>query len=1172
MTSLVTDNGDTDDASSAYAYIFVCNNQTEQRCLQGLLGSPSKDFKKMKDTIADDTMLFLFNFSSKKLFGPFHKHGKIQMNIDPVAWTGFKQGKKQPPPKKKKSRFPAQVRIKSWASKNNFLTSATPFRVTDIRVIPKGGGAIMRNTISTPLKVLLDSQKRAAETGPDSMVLLKKQQSNKHDAKESVLKDTTTAGNNNTKKNITLQELREQRAAAAAIPVETTKKSEKKKKSVNKESFKWIDALSSKTQNLLIKEMQELSLLHGTLDTPVVTKIFQKTFSLKKNDVPQYFSWFDSQKCKFAWSGTACKFGNKCRYIHPLNPTKKINSKVFTNSTSNVVAQEKENLSEKPSKSKKKKNKKKNTTTKKNNKDTKTKQKNKNSKKVNNDTTASHVTDVFSHIGNEIGTAMIATTEDNFEEEVGDNLELEYDPENPDGIINELKSMFHEGEITLVMFEETLEELVEEKIITRPQLRYHVDSLLNDTARKNAPRDSKPPVVTAIPEKKKENTWKCPSCTFENTWQDIKCSMCLRTNPEKLVKSVKEKLNSPSDSFNNNNNVNRGSKQNERLISRTNSNNPQMFKVDQISKNKKKKKQSPSSSRLRTEAKAFVPKGFKPKKQLTAKQIQNRVYNRRQEIVRQDRTIHNLKKKCLKKMIEYFNEPARRKRRKKLKSKMAKMAKHRKKRLVHNMFSNWKKWMETDDFLASKRKRQEEEANRLAAEKKRELEEEEEMKRELESKRAKLEAAKIAAEEKERKKIENRRKKKEARLRRRREKRDNTANFMLPLLYATCVGNIESVLKEDDAVSSIFQLFVTSNQALETSYQQMIKESEKSEEFSKPKAETESEKKNQATLIYFNAGLLCSDLLEIFQMAYEYGIKNDNTNRKGGGTDNNVQFIPKYKVECYLMELNKLVDIEFTYTEFEELREIGKIDDVSNTEKINIINSMIKKRREEEKRIAEARRQKAIKKAIEAEKKRIREEQKAKDDAERRKMEAERRRIERERRRKEKIAEEKERQRRMKEAKARAKAAKRERQRRQHQFFDFEEDMADAFFEEMFRRRFAGSFFFGNRGFGGGHYYDPGEENREKLKKKKLAAYELFELPDEASEADVNRAYKKKALRYHPDKWNERLGISKEEGMEKFKMFSNARDDILAYNDEIAEDERDEDNSGKTYKHGYDDY
>ena len=131
---------------------------------------------------------------------------------------------------------------------------------------------------------------------------------------------------------------------------------------------------------------------------------------------------------------------------------------------------------------------------------------------------------------------------------------------------------------------------------------------------------------------------------------------------------------------------------------------------------------------------------------------------------------------------------------------------------------------------------------------------------------------------------------------------------------------------------------------------------------------------------------------------------------------------------------------------------------------------------------------------------------------------------------------------------------------------------ADAFFEEMFRRRFAGSFFFGNRGFGGGHYYDPGEENREKLKKKKLAAYELFELPDEASEADVNRAYKKKALRYHPDKWNERLGISKEEGMEKFKMFSNARDDILAYNDEIAEDERDEDNSGKTYKHGYDDY
>ena len=66
---------------------------------------------------------------------------------------------------------------------------------------------------------------------------------------------------------------------------------------------------------------------------------------------------------------------------------------------------------------------------------------------------------------------------------------------------------------------------------------------------------------------------------------------------------------------------------------------------------------------------------------------------------------------------------------------------------------------------------------------------------------------------------------------------------MLPLLYATCIANVESVLEENAAFSNVFQLFVTSNQALEASYQQMVIESEKAEEFSIAKAETESEKK-----------------------------------------------------------------------------------------------------------------------------------------------------------------------------------------------------------------------------------------------------------------------------------------------------------------------------------------
>ena len=148
----------------------------------------------------------------------------------------------------------------------------------------------------------------------------------------------------------------------------------------------------------------------------------------------------------------------------------------------------------------------------------------------------------------------------------------------------------------------------------------------------------------------------------------------------------------------------------------------------------------------------IVPKGCEPKKVLSAKQLQARIYNRRQELIRQNHELRSLKKKCFKKMIEDFNEPARCKRRKKLKFGITKMAKHRNSRVVQSSFNNWKKLVESDDFLALKRKRQEEEAKLFA-------EEEEEMKRELELKRAKLKAAEIAAEEEEKQRLENRGKK-----------------------------------------------------------------------------------------------------------------------------------------------------------------------------------------------------------------------------------------------------------------------------------------------------------------------------------------------------------------------------------------------------------------------------
>ena len=38
--------------------------------------------------------------------------------------------------------------------------------------------------------------------------------------------------------------------------------------------------------------------------------------------------------------------------------------------------------------------------------------------------------------------------------------------------------------------------------------------------------------------------------------------------------------------------------------------------------------------------------------------------------------------------------------------------------------------------------------------------------------------------------------------------------------------------------------------------------------------------------------------------------QNGNKTREGGSNNNDQRFIPKYKIECYLMELNKVVDFE----------------------------------------------------------------------------------------------------------------------------------------------------------------------------------------------------------------------------------------------------------------------
>jgi len=94
---------DSDDPSATVrtgnenGYVFLCNNRTQNECANlKLLGSPDKEFDHMKHTIKQDTQLFLFNFQSWKLLGPFVAIDEPKQNIVPSAFM---------------RRFSAQVRV-----------------------------------------------------------------------------------------------------------------------------------------------------------------------------------------------------------------------------------------------------------------------------------------------------------------------------------------------------------------------------------------------------------------------------------------------------------------------------------------------------------------------------------------------------------------------------------------------------------------------------------------------------------------------------------------------------------------------------------------------------------------------------------------------------------------------------------------------------------------------------------------------------------------------------------------------------------------------------------------------------------------------------------------------------------------------------------------------------
>ena len=87
-----------DENTSVSAFVFVCNNRTEQECLQsGIFANTRNSFKMTKDNIGPGTIIFLINFESKMIRGIFQALCRPALRINQRVSFG--------------SRFPVQVRV-----------------------------------------------------------------------------------------------------------------------------------------------------------------------------------------------------------------------------------------------------------------------------------------------------------------------------------------------------------------------------------------------------------------------------------------------------------------------------------------------------------------------------------------------------------------------------------------------------------------------------------------------------------------------------------------------------------------------------------------------------------------------------------------------------------------------------------------------------------------------------------------------------------------------------------------------------------------------------------------------------------------------------------------------------------------------------------------------------
>jgi len=70
-------------------YLFMCNNATLRECeSRRLLAAPEGELARMQRSITGDTQLFLLNFQTSMLMGPFVARGSAAHDIEPGAFNG----------------------------------------------------------------------------------------------------------------------------------------------------------------------------------------------------------------------------------------------------------------------------------------------------------------------------------------------------------------------------------------------------------------------------------------------------------------------------------------------------------------------------------------------------------------------------------------------------------------------------------------------------------------------------------------------------------------------------------------------------------------------------------------------------------------------------------------------------------------------------------------------------------------------------------------------------------------------------------------------------------------------------------------------------------------------------------------------------------------------------